>query len=504
MLDRNIAYISVLCLSSILTSGCSVSVNGGSTSTSPSTIPSTTVAALGLVPFDADREDLLGPNDWNANYGIPPEIVAQPDSNAIDVLVTDHAKPKTAYLLRLTPQSNTYAVARAWKMPYLDRTVGFARDTAGDYYVATAINEGASITASYPAPGDYRSGIVQVYKVGADGHTIYSVDLDPARHAFDSKAEQIINPMVASSGRLAVAGGTVAVVHGINTEYMSGVRHQKALTTRLNAATGAITSTASIWVSHSFDQRLVPDGDGILEMHLGDAYPRTVVLNRLPAVGEWSLFSIKGDEGDNNTRTRLGDVVSAASAPGNVGYLALFASERTTGITPLDASLGQISGSRELGLVRILSNFSSLPENGQFLDSMLPDTQSITSSGVAATNHLQWLTNYTAEGNIAHAERPKLVSVGNHHYVVLWERWEKDTISSSGITYQGTWAMVIDDSGNVIVSAKKVTDHHLHRGDDAFALGTDAAWVSGDNQTHVLYVNVVASGDLAYSRKTVP
>ena len=35
----------------------------------------TSVTALGLVPFDVDRQDLVGPSDHSAKYGKLPEIV---------------------------------------------------------------------------------------------------------------------------------------------------------------------------------------------------------------------------------------------------------------------------------------------------------------------------------------------------------------------------------------------------------------------------------------------
>lgn len=505
---RSTFRIPSLVVSCLLLGACHCNSDGGGSLSvdSPTVVVAGTVAELGLVPFDADREDLVGPADHSAQYGMRPEIVAQPDGTSVDVLVTDHADPTKprAFLLRLDAQSGDYVLSRAWEMPFLDRTIGFARDEAGDYYVATAVDEGDSISKTYPSNSAYRHGIVYVYKVGADGTKGFVVDLDVARHAFERDAEQIINPLVASSGRLAVAGGQVALVHGINTQPdSSGTRHQKALTTTLDSTTGSILATSSIWVSHSFDERLVPDGDGILEMHLGDAYPRSFPLTRIPDGDSYSLFRIKGNTGDNNTRSRLGGI--APISGGTVGYLALFATERTTGIDALDASLGKIAGSRELGLVRVMRDFTAhAPKDGVYLDPALPDTQSIESGGTPYTNHLRFLTDYTGTtSNVAHAERPKLVPLGSNRYLVLWERWENDGNTNPHVVYRGTWAEVIDDSGNVLVAAQKIGDHHLHRGDDAFPLGDGAAWISGDSMGQALYVNLVSGADLAYTRITV-
>ena len=117
----------------------------------------------------------------------------------------------------------------------------------------------------------------------AEGAIQYNIDLDTARHTYNNGAEMIINPMVVASSRLAVGGNEIALVHGINTDpdwNIDGARHQKALSTRLDATNGDVTQTSSIWVSHSFDQRLLYDGTGISEHHLGDAYQLYLTFGR--------------------------------------------------------------------------------------------------------------------------------------------------------------------------------------------------------------------------------
>ena len=97
----------------------------------------------------------------------------------------------------------------------------------------------------------------------------------PRPRADRTAPELLINPMTAATSRLSGATDVFALVHGINTDPDGqGVRHQKALTTHLDASTGEVTRTASIWVSYPFDQRMIFDGQGFVELHLGDAYPR--------------------------------------------------------------------------------------------------------------------------------------------------------------------------------------------------------------------------------------
>ena len=133
--------------------------------------------------------------------------------------------------------------------------------------------------------------------------------------------------------------------------------------------------------------------------------------------------------------------------------------------------------------------------DGTHLDPGMPDTLDVQSGGEARSNRLRWLTSYQADtAGQVHAERPKLVGLGGDTYVVLWERWE-----GGGGVFAGTWGMVIDAAGASLVEAAMVSDSHLPRGDDAFALDGEAAWVTGDAAAGQLHVHVV-DAELGYRR----
>lgn len=442
-----------------------------------------------LTPFDATVSDLNGPGSWAANYGKTPEIIAAANGTEIAVLAQDYnsATPWTAVLLRLEPGSSGYRVTQALTdLPMLDRVMGLAIDNAGNRYYATAVDESSRVDADYPPLDTYRSNIVRVVKVDSNGNVLFSVDLDTARHAANSGAEMIINPMVAASARLAVGGNEIALVHGNNTDpdwSIGGQRHQKALSTRLDATTGAVTRVSSVWVSHSFDQRLLYDGQGIIEHHLGDAYPRYVVFGRDHI--SYPLFHIKGALGENLTATRLGNVALIENDP-TYRYIALFATEST----PVAGNIfdSKINGPRNLAIVRVSDSDNSI-------DPALPDTLTVSSKGTTYTNRLRWLTAYSAASNL-HAERPKLVAVDTNRYVVLWEQWQNTGAYTD--TFQGVYGMVIDAAGAVQQPATLLTDaHHLHRGDDAFLLDGRAAWITGDGSGQRLYLHLV-DGALQY------
>ncbi len=432
-----------------------------------------------LTPFDANISDVNGPSSWATNYGKTPEIIVASDGVTLHVLTQDYdgATPWEAVLLRIEPGPTGYQITQALTdLPMLDRVMGLAVDESGNRYYATGVDESSLISPTYPPLDTYRSDIVRVIKVSPEGDVLFNIDLDIARHNFDDNAEMIINPMTFASARLAVGGNELALVHSINTDpdwNIGGARHQKALSTRLDATTGAVTRVSSVWVSHSFDQRLLYDGGGIIEHHLGDAYPRYLVFGRDHTA--YSLLYIKGDLGENNTRTRLGNLALIENDP-PYGYIAVFATEST-------ADTGDvINGPRNLAMVRISQSDNSL-------DLALPDTLTVVSSGVQYTNRLRWLTPYSAASNL-HAERPKLVGIGNDQYVVLWEEWQHT--GSYSDTFNGVYAMLIDASGNMLQGPALITSaHHLHRGDDAFLLDGRVAWMTGDAVGKKLYIHLV-------------
>lgn len=504
------------------TSGASTGPNGGTSgaastqpsdtldddgdssgSTTPPDLPTpkepVTTVSESLLPFDVNREDLAGPGDWATNYGKSPEIIAVPQDDGIAIYAQNYdteGTPKSA-LMRLDPSVDDYVITAFVEPPFLDRVMGLDHNGAGTLFVASGIVDD-EIDATYPGIGEYRPGIVSVVSTDWDGTVNYDVDMDLAREAFAQAGssdgpELVVNPMVAATSRLAFGGGHLALVHGINTDPdpdLDGTRHQKALTTHLEAATGAIARTSSMWVSHSFDQRVLFDGANFVEMHLGDAFPRTIVFGRVaPGAPNGDspglpLFHIKGGLGDNVTRTQIGDVALIDDDP-TYGYLALFVAEH-------NADVGDnIAGTRELAVVRVSKNLRSAPDSNALphLDPNLPDTLDVMSSGAMQTNRLRWLTDYNTEGEaMAMVERAKLVAADDGQFVAMWERHERNAESYA---FAGTFAMTLDGNGEAVAGPTQISDSRLPRGDDAFALEGGAAFITGDSELKQLQLHLV-------------
>jgi hypothetical protein len=469
-------------------------------------LDTTAIAMMGK-PFDTNS-DKTSPWGFETNYGKPPEIVALADGENLDILWQDHAadparnqldpnkNAKKAFVVRVEKGAASYAITRAYQVDQLAHIMGLAKDESGNYYVATGVDEDADLTPDNPAPGMHRPGIVKLVKFDANGCKSLEIDADNERQKADPKSEPIINPMVAATSRLAYNGGRLALVHGINVDYDPDVmaRHQKAMTTHFDALTGAATLTDSMWVSHSFDQRLFWDGTGFIELHLGDAYPRSIALGLFNDGKDksktYDLFRPKGDLGDNNTFTRLGGIAPIAS--GDLGYLVVFATDRSLETTAI------LNGTRDLAFLRVSRGFPSMSEKGtSFVDGAA--TQDVMSAGAAATNKLSWLTDYAADA--AQADRPKVAGIGGDQFVVLWERWTGTADRQS--TFGGTQGLLLGGDGTVKVMPKAVTMLHLSRGDDLVTLGAQSLFVSGDGTTKKLTLNLIGA-DLTLSAVDLP
>ncbi len=454
-------------------------------------LETTRIADMGT-PFDPNRDDLLGPANWNTNYGKAPELIPVLHGNGFDVLWRDtRAEEPTGYVVRIEPQGETYAITRAYRVALLGTLLGFTRDPDGNYYYATGVDEAEAIDERDPPAGQHRPDIVRVVRFSPGGCVEMESDVGLAREAAKADSEPIVNPMVAGSSRLAYGDGHLALVHSINTAPdAKAVRHQKALTTHLNAATGVATRTSTMWVSHSFDQRLFWDGRGFVELHLGDAFPRQVALGRFTSTQSaetYGLYAPKGAEGDNATYTRLGGIAPVTN--GDYGYLVVFATDRST---ELGSEQWQaLVGARDVALVRVRRDFAELsPRDGGYVDTSA-SLHRVQSAGETVDNYVYWLTEYGEGDSEIHAGRPRIAALTGDRFVVLWERWEPGQRREQ---FVGTYGLEIDADAQVLTAAKQVSDHHIPRGDDLLSLGDRAVWVYGDEEQGSLELQFVGPG----------
>lgn len=454
-------------------------------------LDTTAISDLGT-PFDTDGDDLEGPGDWQTRYGKSPEIVPYSSGETLDVLFQDQSSSERAFVVNIVPVDDSYEVAAAFEVESQGRIMGLTKDSSGNYYVATGVDEGDVVDEVYPPNEIHRPDIVRIVKFDIHGCVLMESDVDMERGKADSGSEIIVNPMTAASSRLVWGGDRLLLVHGHNTEPdfdIGGQRHQKAISTLVDALTGAVTRTSTMWVSHSFDQRALYDGSGFVELHLGDAYPRYVALGRYNddgGEGSYAVYQIKGNTGANETHTRLGSIVQSPDP--TYGYMAIFTTDRSP--TPGD----DLQGTYDVALVRIQSNFYQADTDESVIEDSGVDTHVVESAGETVTNHLRWLTDLGAG---SHANRPRLVGIGGDQFIALYERW-----NNGGDDFDGTYAMIVNAAGDVVTGPTEVPgDHHIGRGDDIVAVGGRAVFVTGGGGA--IHLNFVGA-DLSGERVSLP
>jgi hypothetical protein len=457
-----------------------------------SRLDTTAIAEMGA-PFDADEQDTIGPADWNSNYGKAPEIIPYSSgTGGFDVMWRDTATENQAFVVHVEASgAGAYAVTRAYRVETLGQLMGFTQDADGNYYYATGVDEDDQITTEYPAAGQFREKIVHLVKFDAAGCVDWQTDVDTARGEANDEAEPIVNPMVAGTSRLAWGGDQLALVHSINTAPDdSDVRHQKALTTHFDALDGSISRTSGLWVSHSFDQRVVWNGEGFIDLHLGDAYPRSIVMSLSSADDEtegYELYFPKGEVGDNATYTQLGSIVEVAT--GEYGYWVFFATDRSPDLATEDWQ--GLVGTRDVALARVRRDFATgRPRDGGFLE-VTGTVHSVESGEGTVDNPLRWVTDLGAGGQEVHAGRVRSVALSGEHVIVMWEQWQPGGRSE---TFDGTFALELDIEAEVTTAAAKVSDRHIPRGDDAFVVDGHAALVLGNARDRSLTLQLVGLG----------
>jgi hypothetical protein len=73
----------------------------------------------------------------------------------------------------------------------------------------------------------------------------------------------------------------------------------------------------------------------------------------------------------------------------------------------------------------------------------------------------------------------------------MWEQWEPGERRE---TFTGTYALELDVDAQVVTAAKKVSDRHIPRGDDAFTIDGHAGLVLGAAEERSLALQLVGAG----------
>lgn len=232
-----------------------------------------------------------------------------------------------------------------------------------------------------------------------------------------------VYPFDAGSLRMTEAGNMLYIATSHEMFAASdGVNHQAnlllAVDTEALALTDCldqITNSFYGYVSHSFNQFILTDGDRLVQLNQGDAYPRGTILQAFPAKAGSPTFGTK------NTQMRYVDVFPYGGSSSN----------NATG-----AELGGLEASGSCYLVAGSANrdkeLSSTAQRNIFVTATqkkaLDGTGYTTGSDgkvTGAHTSVVWLTDHAA-GSGVKVSAPQLVKLTNDRFCVLWT--ENDTL----------------------------------------------------------------------------
>ncbi len=285
-------------------------------------------------------------------------------------------------------------------------------------------------------------------------------------------------PFHAGSLRMA-ENGSVLIVHTCRQRYLTsdGLRHQSQLTIMIDTDKMRVINSLGQFqanhVSHSFNQFALADGESFALLDHGDAFPRSVVLNHLPAEdpGEYydtdvaEMFIIPGATGANCTGVSVGGFERTA-----YGYVAA--------INSIDHSLVTRYTSYEMeGLVREERNALILTAEGSERD--MPSV------------HVTALTDYV--GKRLTAGTPYLVRLGPDLLCALWEEyWFR---SGSATDFQALCYTFLNGSGTQISDVLRLKNARLSESCQPVVWGGRIAWFTDQSGRRTLHTLRVPSLD---------
>lgn len=212
-------------------------------------------------------------------------------------------------------------------------------------------------------------------------------------------------PFDAGVGRMAEANGTL-VYHTSREQYKSedGSNHQSQLTFVIDTNTMRVLNDTSEFqknhVSHSFNQFVLFDGNEHVLLDHGDAYPRSIVLNKgvVDSYQEKDIVDIPGPIGANQTGVSLGGFEQSTN-----NYLVLY---------------------NEIDHKKAMS-YDSFKITG--VDSNRRDIKVAAVSKDLSNISLNQLATYTnTEKQIA--SLPTLVKISDDEFVVLWQEFDHKSV----------------------------------------------------------------------------
>jgi hypothetical protein len=239
--------------------------------------------------------------------------------------------------------------------------------------------------------------------------------------ATQGTVEGIYSPFAFSDPHMVLVGNLL-VGHMARLIYaVNGIHHQVNLTFQVNVDTMQATTFDQLggvsYSSHSFQQLVAMNGNDLVMIDQGDAYPREIqmgVMADYPAqrhVSGYDLFDFNGETGDNFTGADVTSLISGQS-----------------GIVVLGNSIPQ----------------PDAPNGPLGTEDENRNIYAISADPATGAHTVQWLTNFTPDG-ADNALEPRSVQVGPDEYAVLFS-------VQNGSDYSMNYVL-INSAGTVLASA---------------------------------------------------
>ncbi|RUT45348.1 hypothetical protein EJP82_15415 [Paenibacillus anaericanus] len=410
---------------------------------------------------------------------IPFDIEYDNESNRISLFsqTSDHTyRVKTAFEAKNNEESSYFPRWKSTVASYLvnnnDGTVSVIEAnedvTIETYNEQYELSGNKSIPYELPLFGGFYSGEKYNYiAFGQDNReeddnkeVIRIVRYDKSFNRIDSVSikggeSYTVEPFDAGAGRMAEAGDTL-VFHTSRTRYTTEdkLNHQSQLTIIVNTKTMTVTNDMGKFqenhVSHSFDQYVLFDGSNHVLVDHGDAYPRSIVLNKAngTSYSEVDLFDIPGKIGANTTGVSIGGFEMSAA-----NYI--------VAMNTIDHSLVKEYTSYEMvGLEK---------DQRDIILNVLPKTST-------AVNHIT-LAKYVGTNLIASI--PKLVKISDNKMMVLWQEFDKDN-------HPGDLKYVLIDGNGKAIGDIQTKDFVLSECSPIIS-GNKIIWYTNSNGNRLFY-----------------
>ena len=258
-------------------------------------------------------------------------------------------------------------------------------------------------------------------------------------------------------GDLSMAeSGSMLYLHTCHAMYKSsdGYNHQANLdidiyvpSMKATVVKGKVDNFGSGYVSHSFDQYIIQDGDDVIQLDLGDAYPRAVAMYRR-----------KGLAGSAVKSGTYGEGLQVMKIAGTIG-------NNYTGV-----SLAGLEATKKYYITAgvSVSQKGDNPSGPQNVFVAAVPKDNFTEQGVK----LRWLTSYKA-GDGVELSKPKLVKLSNSSLLLLWTE-NRERTGYVFLKSSGKAASPVYKSVNMVTSGRPVVS------------GNQVRWLYNDGKSFLL------------------